>query len=282
MSVSVILPTIWRPSLVDSIESVLNQSYPIAEIIVISGIEYKCDSAAAEIMKNYKNINFIFSKTGMVSENRNIGLDFAFTEYVAFLDDDDIWLPDKIEIQMRAINSNNADICITSASFGDKNSYFRKAKELVEGDQILLASYDFWNPFKRKPYIPFPTVLINREKIGKVRFDVVLSEREDLWFLHELQLSGLKACYSQQVTAVIKKSKPFVNRNFDFQQELVWCSRLELLKQNLGLKFLINTSIRNSLATGHFKAVFQLVKVAGSLGLSNFLVMIGKWKKRRL
>lgn len=102
--VSVIIPTKDRAALLGrALESVLRQTYQGFEIIVIddnsldnTGLcvhNYRSKDARIKYLKNGKNLGG--------SASRNAGIRNSQGSYVAFLDDDDIWLPEKLDEQMR-------------------------------------------------------------------------------------------------------------------------------------------------------------------------------------
>lgn len=106
--VSVVIPTHNRVDLLPrAIESVLNQTYKDIEIIVVSD---GSTDGTDELMDKYKSdsrINYISyypEKGGNYA--RNTGVKEAKGEYVAFLDDDDQWLPNKIEKQLEVMKSD--------------------------------------------------------------------------------------------------------------------------------------------------------------------------------
>lgn len=107
--VSAVITTHNRKSLlINAIKSVQNQTFPIYEIIVVSdGSTDNTKEVVEELQKDDKRIKFIEyfpSKNGNYA--RNTGIKAAKGEYIAFLDDDDIWLPDKIELQINKFKEN--------------------------------------------------------------------------------------------------------------------------------------------------------------------------------
>ena len=97
-SVSVIIPSYnaerWIKSTIDS---VLAQTYSNIEIIVVD--DGSTDESVSVISKNYPEIKLITQKNQGVAAARNKGIENASSEWIAFLDADDIWLPNKIRDQ---------------------------------------------------------------------------------------------------------------------------------------------------------------------------------------
>jgi len=103
--VSVIIPTFNRSAfLKESIESVLAQTYRDFELIVVD--DGSTDNTP-EIMSLFEvKISTITSKHEGPSAARNRGIMAAQGEFIAFLDSDDLWLPDKLEKQINFFRSN--------------------------------------------------------------------------------------------------------------------------------------------------------------------------------
>ena len=110
--VSVVIPSFNRLDyLLRAIESVLNQTYSKTEIIVVNDgsteegyLEHKYikDIKQINLEQNQKNIN------GFGPGNiRNFGINKASGEWIAFLDDDDLWLKDKLEIQLNHLKGTD-------------------------------------------------------------------------------------------------------------------------------------------------------------------------------
>lgn len=116
--VTVIIPTFKRAeALLKAIESVKSQTYSCLEIIVVDDNDPSGEDRrlTADVMAGYANderIHYIrHDKNKGACQARNTGLDAAKGEYVAFLDDDDLWVDTKLETQVAALNSSDADIC---------------------------------------------------------------------------------------------------------------------------------------------------------------------------
>ncbi|MCX6051226.1 MAG: glycosyltransferase family 2 protein [Campylobacterales bacterium] len=111
-----------------TIQSVINQTYIHWEMIIVDDCS---TDASREIVKEYEknddriillefSINF-----GGPARPRNKGLENANGKYMAFLDADDVWLPEKLQKQLNFIQTNNIDIVHTLANVIDENSIYQ-------------------------------------------------------------------------------------------------------------------------------------------------------------
>lgn len=112
--ISVIIPTYNRAqTLSRAIDSVLEQTYPVFEIILVDDASQ--DGTAALVNKNYSSVHYLAHSTNRgVSAARNTGLAYASAEWIALLDSDDAWLPEKLENQVAQLQKNPThQICHT-------------------------------------------------------------------------------------------------------------------------------------------------------------------------
>jgi glycosyltransferase involved in cell wall biosynthesis len=97
--VSVIIPAFRSAFLKEALASVFAQTVQPAEVIVIDGSP---DETLPAIEEYRDHLRYFFQNPSGVSAARNYGIQLADEEYIAFLDADDVWLPTKLERQMRA------------------------------------------------------------------------------------------------------------------------------------------------------------------------------------
>ena len=96
--VSVIIPSRNRIAyLPRAISSVLNQSFIVHEIIIVDN--NSSDKTISFVKNNFKKVKVINEKKIGVSHARNLGIKNCRYEWIAFLDSDDEWMPDKINKQ---------------------------------------------------------------------------------------------------------------------------------------------------------------------------------------
>jgi len=244
--ISVIVPTIGRASLILALKSIHSQSYQPIEILIVCDHQLKDNQYILQAAQ-LSLVKVLHNSSGTASANRNLGLLKARGDFVAFLDDDDVWYPEKLKLQVDLILSSGANVICTRARYkGWKNEIV--PKKVFNNDELFVISlYGKWTFKPRKYGIPTPTLLVATKLAQKVLFDEKLSEREDIWFIHNLQILGAKFCQINKVLAEVSSTKPHTNRKVFIAQEIDWFMKLNQISRNLGWKFLITVSIRNCL-----------------------------------
>lgn len=188
MKISVIVPT-YKPQayLWQCLNSVKNQTLPKEDfelILVLNG----CTEPWKGEIENYiatemrgVNINFIHTEQGGVSNARNIALDYAKGEYVAFLDDDDYISPSYLEQLYVQATSQIVSLCYPLA-FQDGQSEFypyRITKQYRQLDRKGMIPF-----YKACKFFDGPVYkLIHRDIIGDRRFNPAFKNGEDSLFM---------------------------------------------------------------------------------------------------
>lgn len=141
---SVILPLYNKANYVQkSIESILKQTYNEFEIVVVN--DGSTDNSIEVVSSFVDSRIHIFTKeNGGVSSARNYGIEKAQYEYIAFLDADDLWLPDYLETIKEMIEQYPqagafATTYTTIDSFGNK--CIRTSSKLEPGATLLVTDY---------------------------------------------------------------------------------------------------------------------------------------------
>ena len=99
--VSVIIPTHQRTEMVvEAIESVIQQTYQDYEILVIDDSSTDNTRDVLEAYIDQNKILYHYTEVSSAAAARNLALDNATGEYVAFLDSDDLWIPEKLALQV--------------------------------------------------------------------------------------------------------------------------------------------------------------------------------------
>src|SRR2546425_4156042 len=97
-SVSVVIPVYnGEQYLAEAIQSVLDQTYRNFEVIVVD--DGSTDGSASVVKKYGETIRYVHHSNGGVCKTRNTGIAVTQGTYLGFLDQDDLWLPDKLAVQ---------------------------------------------------------------------------------------------------------------------------------------------------------------------------------------
>lgn len=167
-TVTVIIPTYNRANtIIPCIESVLAQSYPVNEIIVVD------DSSTDDTLKQLDKLkdNIIILKTEKQSgaqTARNIGIKSAKSEWIAFLDSDDEWLSNKMEKQisvLKKIDYNQWTVVHGDCFIKNFNSGKKKHWQLesIDGENV-------YKKLLSKSGTLFPSILTSKQALEKINY----------------------------------------------------------------------------------------------------------------
>lgn len=204
-SVSVIIPSYnaerWIKSTLDS---VLAQTYSDIEIIVID--DGSTDDTVSVVSKNYPEIKLISQTNQGVAAARNKGIENASGEWIAFLDADDIWLPNKIRDQFELLATDpEAQMVYSSWHVWPSQTSSPDPELLCVLQKVTNNTDEFRGPsgwiypeLLEDCYVWTSTVLAKRtlfEHIGKFDTTLKIGEDYDLW---------LRASQSTKILRVAK------------------------------------------------------------------------------
>jgi len=198
--VSVIVPTYNRPQmLVEAVQSILNQTYPRVEIIVVNdgGVEVE---GLLSWLNRHGTITYVRHAVNRgLAAARNTGLRLARGKYVAYLDDDDLFYPEHLETLVSALEHSSCRVAYTDA--------YRAVQVQDRGRYVTVhREVGFSHDFDREELLVrnlFPVLCLMHERacLEEVGFfDETLSSHEDwdLWirlsrredFLHLPQVTA--------------------------------------------------------------------------------------------
>ncbi|MEW5806019.1 MAG: glycosyltransferase [Acidobacteriota bacterium] len=178
--VSVIVPTYNYARFLDPcLESIFAQTYGDFEVIVVD--DGSTDDTVEVLRKYEDRIRYIYQENMGLSAARNTGIKVSTGKYLAFLDSDDIWLPLKLEAQLRVI-SEDSDVGIV---FSDARAFDGKnvLRESILKEERICTGHCFRRLFMGN-FLVMPTVMIRKKCLDEVGlFDETLTAVEDydLW-----------------------------------------------------------------------------------------------------
>lgn len=247
--ISVIIPLYNKEMYIsDTIQRVLQQSFQNFEIIVVND---GSTDRGPEIIRSIGNgrIRLIEKENGGVSSARNRGIEEAIYDYVAFLDADDEWLPNHLEILSQLIEKygDRADVFVTNFARKYPNGNVipnRTCDELSEG---IVENY-----FKKalsKSVIHTSCVCVKKDVFNKIeKFKTFLKNGEDIDVWVRLARK-FKIAYSPKLSEhyLIGSINNSVNRNkrdkYGYYISLFDCTGLYdfLFHCSVKIKFYINS-----------------------------------------
>lgn len=180
--ISVIITTYNRADLIQrAIISVLNQTYKDFELIIVD--DGSIDNTK-EIIEKFKNkdsrIKYFYQENQGWPSALNKGLSLAQGEYIAFLDSDDEWLPQKLEKQIEVFENNLSVGLVACWAFRIFDS---NKKKLFKTHKGLIKKENWCKFFKTKGIISFSTVILKKKVFDSiVLFDTKLKAAIDLDF----------------------------------------------------------------------------------------------------
>lgn len=200
--VSVIIPTYNRSEyLQEAISSVLNQTYRDFEIIIVD--DGSSDNTAKVVRKIHDpRLRYLFQANAGRSHARNRGMDIAQGKYIAFLDDDDLFLPDKLINQVTFLEAHpGVDLVASGAEIIDKDSNQLSILRPWETQPYLTML----NCLYACPILP-SSVLFRRRVINHLDhwFDPTLNLSEDKDFFIRLFYAGCNMSWLPKILSVYR------------------------------------------------------------------------------
>ena len=208
-TVSVIIPTYnCDRYIVRAVESVLQQSGCTFEIIIID--DGSTDSTEA-VLEPYRDreaypagnrLRYVKQENQGVAAARNHGIEIARADYIAFLDADDYFLPDKL-VRQAEILFKRADVGIVHSGWQRVDSMGNKLLDVRPWSQIPELDLENW--LRWKPVLP-SAMMFRREWLQYVGgFDPRFPPAEDTNLVLKLTLKGCKTAWLREITVCYRQ-----------------------------------------------------------------------------
>jgi len=179
MLVSVIIPVFnGEKYIAHALKSIYCQTYKNFEVICVD--DGSTDSSAG-IIRNFESVIYHYQENKGIPAARNIGIKLSQGELIALLNQDDLWLPDKLRLQVNyllkhpevAMVHSNINISKNEITISPKTSNNKRHKGIFIFDELYLGNFIF-----------SLTVLVRRECLGVSGFfdeEIRLASDYDLW-----------------------------------------------------------------------------------------------------
>ena len=233
--VSIVVPVFNAENyIVQTLQSVMDQSFTDWELILVDDLstdrsavlieEFAREHPEARIRLLYQESN------AGAAAARNRGVDEAQGRYIAFLDADDIWYPDKLEKQLNYMQKHEAAFCFTAYEFGDEEAKptgkaVRVPKELTF-EKALCRTVIFTS-----------TVVIDTAQLGKVNMPLIASEDTATWW--QILKTGVTGYGLNQPLVIYRRPAKSLSSNKGVAVQRIWKLYREIAGLGVG-KSLLN------------------------------------------
>lgn len=203
--VSIIMPVHnGAETIGESIESVLAQTYPRWELIIVDDCS---EDATQNVIEGYPDKRIRYSRLSQncgVAQARNTGINMAKGRYIAFLDSDDLWLPEKLTHQISFMMKKRCAFSYTE---------YRHFTQKIENTGRLVHVHEYvdYKKLLRGNDIGCLTVMLDRAVFPKVEMPKARHEDYITWL--NLLKTGAKAYGLKEDLARYRKSNKSLTGN---------------------------------------------------------------------
>lgn len=211
--VSVIIPTYNREIkyLARAVKSIKNQTYKNVEVVIVDDNppNSECRKQVKKFMQQYiedSNVIYIMNSQNFGgSVSRNNGINVATGDYITFLDDDDEYLPEKCEKQIKFMKENNCDMSFTDLKLVNENKFivdYREYNELKKNDKATLLKYHIM-----KHITGTPTFMYKAQKLKEIGGFEDVKMAQEFYLMFKSIESDLKISYLNHCDVIAYRHK---------------------------------------------------------------------------
>lgn len=229
--ISVVVPTRGRPELLGrALDSVFRQTLSAFEVIVVvDGPDLPTMRALNEISDRRLRVIPLAVNVGG-SEARNIGVDASRGRWIAFLDDDDEWMPQKLSLQLAVAQASREGRLIVASKFVERTERSQRivpTRLPAENEQFsdYLFSRRGWS--SAEGFLQTSTWFVSKQLLLDLPFTPGLKRCQDIdWLLHATAIPETKVIVIPQPLAIFHHDeRSRVSRTSDWEFLLEWASK---------------------------------------------------------
>ena len=201
-TVSIIIPAYKvAPFIGETLDSVFAQTFTDYEVIVVNDGSPDAEDLERVLEPYIDRITYIKQENGGASAARNAGLGAARGELAAFLDADDLWLPNYLEEQIKFIREHDCGlVCADAAVFSDSANDEKTYMEALMADAPQTGKVTFLGLLSAAQSLITSGVVARRDTILEVGlFDEALRNAQDFDLWLRLARRGTRLAYQRRV-----------------------------------------------------------------------------------
>jgi hypothetical protein len=274
--ISVIVPTRNRPeSVTRAVRSALDQTLPPHEVVVVVDGPDSATVRGLEDIGDSRVVIVELAENGGAARARNVGVSNSTGEWVAFLDDDDQWLPGKLRAQaLRVTSATDRDHLVLGTGVELKRDSTSDWWPLRSpSPQERISDYLFVRRRPGEGFLATPTIMLRREFALACPFPEHLRNHEDYDWLIELEKAGGRFLVVLEPLVIVNapSARTSLSSNIQWETSLAWAlSRKRDMSQRAFTDFCLTEVAAIARLTGGLRAEAAIFFVACAGKLSWF------------
>jgi glycosyltransferase involved in cell wall biosynthesis len=265
--VSVVIPTYQRPGLVQrAVRSVLEQTvHDLEAIVVVDGRDEET-SRALEAIADPRVVIHVPERHLGNAGARNAGVALARAHWVAFLDDDDAWLPPKLERQLPVAQATTGALPIVSCRVLVRRGASRAVwPRRLPRDGEDWSEYFFCRrtPFTGEGMITMTSILTARRLLAEVPFAALPRHVDPDWVMRAARRPDVVVRFVEDPDPLVEWymdiDRPRIWTRPDWQASLAWCRDNRALFSRRGYAAFVLHVAGSSAAAQHAWSAFPLL-----------------------
>jgi glycosyltransferase involved in cell wall biosynthesis len=286
IKVSAVIPTRNRPELVvRAVRSALAQTYTDLEVIVVvDGTDPTTEKILKQLDDERLKVITLNEAVG-AAQSRNIGADSATGDWIAFLDDDDEWIPEKTALQMERAIGSAYKFPLVSAQLWARTSQYEVIWPRTQPHDPLseyLLARNSWS--YGEGLLSTITLLVPKDLMAEVRFRPELRRHQDLdWVLRAAGHSGAGIEFIAQPLAIWHQAerRQSISSATDWNASLNWIESVRSIVTPRAYASFVATHIASQAARENdwsaFPLLLERMLAKGKPNAHDLFLFFGMW-----
>lgn len=250
MTISIIIP-LYNGSryISQTIESIICQTYTDWEIVVVNdgSTDNSLDIINKIAEKIPDKITILTIPNSGISTARNIGVSSSKGQYIAFIDQDDIWIASKLEKQVKFMEASKAELTFTNVIIIDDKGISTSNISVLELNKYDNSGTNTFKTLLFNNFIPISSIMIRRSLFNYIGgFDPKYKYAEDF----DLVLRSSLIAYIDYIDEPLLLYREH-NQSFTYQKTI------EIVKETIGIVNERKSILSNKYYTNYLKFIIK-------------------------
>ncbi|WP_082097426.1 glycosyltransferase family 2 protein [Demequina silvatica] len=283
--VTAVIPTSGRETLARALASVASQSVPVEAVVVCDKLDESSSVEQVAHRFGFRAISTAGHQGG--AEARNVGVAASTTEYVAFLDDDDAWHPDKTRRQLALLDASDGARSVAACRarlIDPSTSAFRVVPETPYDNERDMASYLLARRHLRlrDNFMQTSMLIAPRSLLSELPWNQSLRRHQDWDLVIRWHRSGVVFHTAPEpLVDVYQASAGSISKSADWRASLDWLASMEAPdSRRASADFVLSIGLRAALRGKDPRGAIQAIRAsavgvphlaAAAIGLSPLL-----------